>query len=193
MFFTPYKHLVGYLERWSIVKIDRLHVRIHHIKRNDATPYLHSHPFSYLSFVFSGGYVEDVEGKEVVRKRFSVALRSNKTFHRIKSVEPQTKTLFITWKSKEPWALRHSGEQVEGWIHYPKGVYKRTLWGKEYFCKFDGYWYEGKATYLEALLSNRPSIDQTSHGELAHLGEHLAGSEKVRGSSPLFSTVSKTG
>lgn len=162
MILKPYKHLKGYLERWTVIKIGRLHIRLHDIKRNDATPFLHNHPFHYLSFVLSGGYVENLNGVLKTRKKFSLAFRSDKAYHRIVSVEPNTKTLFFTWKTKTKWGLTASTDNVKEWIHYPTGVYARTLWGKKRFCKFDQYWFEGKETEKEALLSERPSIDQTT-------------------------------
>lgn len=161
----PYKHLKGYLERWTVVKIGKLHIRLHDIKRNDATPFLHNHPFHYLSFILSGGYDEKLNDKIVTRKRFSFAFRSDKTFHRIISVQPNTKTIFFTWRTKTKWNLQPTDEKVDEWVDYRKGLYIRTLWNKKRYCKFDKFWYEGSDDPLTALLSERPSIDQTSKPE----------------------------
>lgn len=162
----PYKHLKGYLERWTVLKIGRLHIRLHDIKRNDATPFLHNHPFHYLSFVVRGGYDENLDGKIIKRKRFSLAYRSDKAFHRIVSVQPNTKTIFFTWKTDTKWSLKPTEEKVDEWVDYEAGLYIRTMWGKPKFCKFDRFWFEGKDSKQEALLSNRPSIDQTSKPDI---------------------------
>lgn len=162
----PYKHLNGYLERWTVLKIGRLHVRLHDIKRNDATPFLHNHPFHYLSFIISGGYTENLDGKFITRRRFSLAFRSDKTYHRIVSVQPKTKTIFFTWKTNTKWDLKPSKEKTDDWVDYEPGLYIRTLWDKPRYCKFDKYWFEGKSSKQEALASNRPSIDQTSKPDI---------------------------
>lgn len=158
----PYKHLKGYLERWTVVKIGKLHIRLHDIKRNDATPFLHNHPFHYLSFILSGGYEENVDGKIINRKRFSLAFRSDKAYHRIVSVKPNTRTIFFTWKTSTKWNLKPSKEALKEWIIYPTGVYERVLWGKKRFCKFDNYWFEGSENFEQAMEAKSPSIDQSS-------------------------------
>lgn len=159
----PYKHLKGYLERWTVVKIGRLHIRLHNIKRNDSTPFLHNHPFHYLSFILNGGYEENLDGKLIKRKRFSLAYRSDKAYHRIVSVQPNTKTIFFTWKTNAKWDLKPTKEKIDEWVDYPKGIYKRNLWGTERYCKFDQYWFEGKQNIDDANKATRPSIDQSSH------------------------------
>jgi hypothetical protein len=158
----PYKSLKGYLERWTVLKIGKLHIRLHDIKRNDATPFLHNHPFHYLSFILNGGYVENLDGVLKTRKKFSIAFRSDNTYHRIVSVKPNTRTLFFTWKTNTKWNLKPTEEKVDEWVDYPSGMYIRTLWGKPKYCKFDKFWFEGKDSKNEALNSIRPSIDQTS-------------------------------
>ena len=158
-----YKHLAGYIERWTLFNKGRLHIRVQNILSEDKTPFLHTHPYAYLSIMLSGGYTEQLEDRKVVRKRWSFAFRSSKTFHRIDSVEPNTKTLFITWKTKSyDWKLKRVDVKDTGWIEYPPGVYQRNLYGRMRYCKFDQYWYVACDTNEEAMQATKASIDQTT-------------------------------
>lgn len=115
----PYKHLKGYLHRWTFFESKKFHFRIHHILSEYKTPFLHNHPFSYLSIIISGGYEEVYEknGKLIKKKnkKFSWIWRSHKTFHRITNVKPNTKTLFFTLKSPMDWTLKkHKDIAIDG-------------------------------------------------------------------------------
>lgn len=156
------KSLTGYLQRREVLKIGRLSIRVHDIHRNDATPFLHSHPFSYVSFIIRGGYTENLEGEIIIRPTWSWAFRKCEQHHRIVDVLQGTKTIFLSWDHRHKWSLRDTGETVDGWIDYPKGLYRRTLWGKDYFCRFDGYWRVGHQCKDRALREDRPSIDQST-------------------------------
>lgn len=160
-----YKHLMGYLERYTLIHIKRLHIRIHRIKRADATPFHHTHPFSYISVILRGGYTEDVNGELFTHRVGSVIARRDVTPHRIVDVNPKTVTLFLTWKNKgQHWELIDRGNQypVNDWIDYPAGIYKRLLYGNIVYSKFDQWWHRAASTSRGAELESRPSIDQST-------------------------------
>ena len=113
-FARAYNHLPGYLHRWHLFSVGRVFARIHEILTVDGTPDLHNHPFSYITIPLRGGYVEqylDLPSGIVKERRvrpWVPAFRSSNCFHRIKSVEPDTRTLFIGFKKRLPWTtIRH--------------------------------------------------------------------------------------
>lgn len=65
--FKKYSSISGYLERFTLFKIGKLHVRVHHILSADGTIYCHNHPFHYISIILKGGYVEQIiEGDRLI-------------------------------------------------------------------------------------------------------------------------------
>ncbi len=164
MYMLAYKHLLGYLHRYTLIHIKRLHCRIHRIRRPDITPFLHTHPFSYISIILWGGYTEDVEGKLVNNGFLSVIRRDSNVAHRITAVKPGTVTLFLTWKTKDrKWRFKE-GSLVPSvdWVSYPKGIYTRELYGKLVYSKFDQYWFKASPTPEGAQAETDPSIDQST-------------------------------
>lgn len=160
-----HKSLVGYMERRTLMHIGRLHVRLHRISSADATPFLHSHPFSYVSIILRGGYTEQTQRGTARHGRGSILWRSSETQHRLASVDEQTLTLFITWQRHDnAWSLMRCPAPVHcpDWIDYPRGVYVRHLYGKRRHCKFDGFWYGAADTPESAWVAMKPSIDQTT-------------------------------
>ena len=97
--FKKYTSIPKYLERFTIFKIFNIHIRIHNILSEDKSTFLHNHPFNYFSFIISGGYTEEISinGNIItkIHNKYKLLYRNNKTYHRIKFVEPNTKTLFV--------------------------------------------------------------------------------------------------
>lgn len=162
-----YNSLVGYLERLTILKCGRLHIRIHKILNSDKTPFLHSHPFHYISFVYSGGYTE--QSLYGFRKfpRFSFIVHKSSCFHRIDDVLPNTKTIFISWNtSKYKWNLKKAPAIPPNlnWTEHPPGIYIRELNNGSHYCKFNQYWFKGHHNIDDALKEEYPSNNQTKEG-----------------------------
>lgn len=165
---ASYNHLIGYLHRWTVCKIGKLHVRIHHILTADGTPFLHNHPFGYLSFLFKGGYTEQVlEGNEIkIYHHAAPALicRNHSTFHRIKSLDGPCKSLFFAWGTGTWKLMRHKDVDVPTTYVCParEGIYMRTINGKTVYSKFDhGMWFVGADTAENAAYSTQISVHQT--------------------------------
>jgi hypothetical protein len=170
----PYAHLPNYLHRWQLGRVGRLSLRLHKILSPDTTPFLHTHPFAYVSIVLSGGYTEQVlVGDAVIEKAYttgSVIVHKHTTFHRIKTVQPNTKTLFFVWNTtaerEQGWKMMRHPDIVcpSDYIDYPDGLY----WtGKGYRNRKDGMWYALRSTVDQALRCDRLSI----HQHRAYCGE----------------------
>ena len=159
----PYLSLKNYLERRTILKVGKLHIRLHNIKSEDITPFLHSHPFSYISIILKGSYIETLESGDYKRNKFNILFRKYNTYHRLKSVNPNTLTLFIAWTTKDnKWSFKDTGEKTTKWTTYPKGVYLRQFKTRKRYCKFDKYWYKSSDCPLKALVETQPSINQNA-------------------------------
>lgn len=161
----PYNHLPGYLHRWTILKFKSLHFRIHYVLSEDKTPFLHNHPFFYLSIILSGGYSEllQKENRLVLKKynRFSFLFRKDSDYHRIVFVQPNTKTLFLTWKSNFPWNLK-SHPDIPQPIDYwnpVDGLYFNSL-TREFRLRKNSIWLIKSCDKNLALSQIKPSIHQ---------------------------------
>lgn len=167
MFLKEYKSLKGYLERYTVLQLGKLHIRLHKIKSADKTPFKHSHPFHYVSVILRGGYTEKIDGEIKTHTVGRIIIRRNTTMHRIQSVQPGTVTLFFTWKTPDyKWQFSEEQCELPEWQHYAKGVYKRTVFGRSVFAKFDKFWHVGHITVDAAIGEVEPSIDQTEVGQL---------------------------
>lgn len=169
-----YPSIKGFLHRVEILRVGRLSVRLHSIDSADETPFLHSHPYSYLSVVIRGGYTERTvlpTGRLVARSWSfgSLIFRGASVYHRIDAVRPGTKTLFFAWEKssgksrKQEWALRrHPQVQVPPqYRDAPSGVYFSMLSGQpEYRRREGGVWYAARRDYMRALYTPVVSIRQ---------------------------------
>lgn len=158
--FKPYSHIKGFLERFTVLKIGKLHIRIHRILDKDQSTLFHTHPFHYISIILKGGYVDlyiDKEGN-VQRKsytRFSIIERSASTFHRIEQVIVPTITLFIAWGNYGWDVINLDPKEDED------GLFKRLVNGRIVYNKKKlGVWYIGNESSEIALKETRYSIYQ---------------------------------
>jgi hypothetical protein len=73
-----------YMRRWRIGPDWFFGLRLHHIVRGDADRELHDHPFSFLSFILSGGYWEHrQDGSLKWYGAGSILYRKAETLHRL--------------------------------------------------------------------------------------------------------------
>ena len=163
----PYKSLQGYLHRFTVLHLGPLHIRIHRIHSEDKTPFLHTHPFAYLSIVLWGGYEELIEkqGELVANKRriFSLVARSSRHAHQILNVKPGTTTLFATFGLRHwRWHFTRRGRAHSQWQSRPRGVYLRVLSGEPRFCKFDQFWHKSAPSIELAEKEILPSLNQSA-------------------------------
>lgn len=160
---TPYVHLPGYLHRWVIFSFGRLSLRLHRFYSADGTPFLHSHPFHYLSLVVKGGYTEQVlrDGNIVTIEHTAptVIFRTSRTMHRVLDVKSGCSTLFLSFKTNGKWRLaRHPSIEIPNqYLDYPDGLY----WFEPgYRKREDGFWFKLESSPLDALTSTTLSVHQ---------------------------------
>ncbi len=56
--FKPYSSIKDFLQRFTLLKIGTLHIRLHKIMDKDRTTLFHNHPFNYISIILKNGYTE---------------------------------------------------------------------------------------------------------------------------------------
>ena len=157
-----YSSIPKYLERFTILQIFNFHIRIHNILSEDKTPYYHNHPFSFMSIILSGGYTEEVLRDDKVitenHSRFHFIFRNRNTYHKIKSIKPNTKTLFFAIGNSKKWHLK----SLDPIINRPEnGVYKRVINDRKVYSKCDnGMYYIGSENIETAIKETRLSIYQ---------------------------------
>lgn len=162
-----YGHLPGYLHRWRIIGFGRYMMRLHRILDTDATPFLHTHPFSYVSIILRGGYTERVllangQLKTVKHRIGSIIIRRATTPHRIDAVEQGCMTLFLTRRVKsrgQSWSLiRHNDIAVPTTYHdLPDGVYE---FNDGFRVRRNGMWFTKAKSPEGATRSSHLSIHQ---------------------------------
>ena len=119
----PFLHLGGYMHRYWCMPRCLLHringalepfyavlpftIRVHHILRADADPYLHDHPWNWRTVILRGWYEEeDVFGTRWVRMAGDTRKASAETFHRITRVSSGgVWTLFIMGRWRNRWGF----------------------------------------------------------------------------------------
>lgn len=112
---TGYRYYVFFVERnaaksWKEKYLPNLIV--HHFlgmeeqtRDNPGGEVAHTHPWATLSFILTGGYVEETNHTTIKQhKRFSFVWRSWNISHRIVSVKPDTWTLFFHGIRRGVWA-----------------------------------------------------------------------------------------
>jgi len=114
-----------YLYRRTVLKTPILSFCIHWIYRSDGDRCLHDHPWSFLSIVLRGEYIEYRRKKHTVntvpstRGFLSIAYRRSKSLHRVVLPQHQIKpviTFVIMGRSKRDWGF----ETKLGWVKWDK-------------------------------------------------------------------------
>lgn len=123
-FFIGASHLGDYMRRW-VLRTPWFTVRLHRILRADADEALHDHPWDFISFIFRGGYVEEVpfgprpgglvfRRREVPYYRGMINAKKATDLHRISHVQPGTLTLVVTGPEKRKWGFMSK----YGWVYW---------------------------------------------------------------------------
>lgn len=171
-----YSDIEGFLHRWALLTVGRFRIRIHNIRAVDVTPFLHSHPFHYVSVVLSGGYTEQVlVDAEVVVNTFTrgkIINGSPKKFHKITSCLPNTYTLFFAWYIDRPWELVTHPMIVADptYVDMPDGIY---LHNGGFRKRSQRRWYVACKTIDQARSSVKLTIYQQITIDSVKLYENL--------------------
>lgn len=108
-----------YLTRWRLVQVPWFGIYLHAIRKPDGSRDLHDHPWSFLSLVLRGGYVEERNGWMTERRAGSLALRRTSDVHRVQTLtRTPTWTLLLVGPRTHEWGFYVDGKFVPNgeWI-----------------------------------------------------------------------------
>lgn len=137
---TPHTHLYHadgslYMGRFWLVRTRWFSARLHHIATPDLDRHFHDHPWTFVSVVLRGGYIEvrpatiepcfiNLPGEPYEigipnsRPAGSIALRRATDRHRVVAVQPSTWTLVILSPKRQWWGFYTHKGKVH-WKDYP--------------------------------------------------------------------------
>jgi hypothetical protein len=107
-----------YMIRWNIFQCHWFSIKIHRILLSD-DDCMHDHPWTFISFILKGGYVEETPG--AAKKLYgpgSVLYRPAKFIHRLEIFQPAV-TLVINFRKTKSWGFFTPKGFVE-WFNYTK-------------------------------------------------------------------------
>lgn len=118
-----------YLDRLRIISTPYFGILLHKFTGPDAEPYLHDHPWSFISIVLRGGYVE------VLRNNHD---RTAKTRHvRFFNFKRKDDAHFICQLDRNPtWTLILHGRRQRTWGFY---IYNHDPAKSEMFVNFENW------------------------------------------------------
>lgn len=120
------------LERWRLLQTPWFGVYVHFIHREDLDAWPHDHPWSFVSLVLRGGYVEELFDRPgdgafrlVERLAGSVHRFPLHKAHRIVSTRPGTTTLCVVGRKARSWGFYAGAE----WVDYRDALGLRPIEG----------------------------------------------------------------
>ena len=162
-FLKPYANIKDFLHRFTIIKIGKLHIRLHKILDKDKSTLFHNHPFHYISIILSGGYNETYihpKTNELIDKSYkfgSIIIRRHSIYHRITELRNNKRviTLFIAY-GNFGWKAFNTNKDNSN-----DGLFLRTINGREVWSKREnGIWHIGNESKEIAKNETRHSIHQ---------------------------------
>jgi hypothetical protein len=101
-----------YLERYYLLKnrlfAEHVNIVLHKINESDCDPWLHDHPWSFMTIILSGGYWEHSIHGRTWRGPGSIIVHHAKQLHKLE-LDP------IKSKGKETWTLFFMGPRQRKW------------------------------------------------------------------------------
>lgn len=112
-----------YMRRWRVLHFKSFGVRVHCIERDDHDRELHDHPFSFVSVILNGGYIEH-RPFGVSRKFTAPAIvrRKAEDLHRLELVNGPTWTLVFRGPLRREWGFMTE----RGWRNWRDFVQDRA-------------------------------------------------------------------
>ncbi len=126
----PCKDGTEYLVRLRIVQTPWLALYVHDIHEDDGDRPQHSHPWTFISIILRGSYLERLYPDPIGRPNYYVLNEYNRwtwhrmgrdTAHRIVDASPGLKTLIITGKRQASWGFFVDGKLVD-WADYERQI-----------------------------------------------------------------------
>lgn len=115
-----------YMVRWRIFRSPWFGIYLHHILRSDGDRELHDHPFSFISLILWGGYLEERPDCPLKYRGFlSLAFRRAEDLHRVSlyplapfdparcGLERPAWTLVFRGPIKRKWGF----QTADGWVN----------------------------------------------------------------------------
>lgn len=103
-----------YLVRYSIFKCRYFAIKVHHILLSDYACF-HDHPWTFITFLIKGWYIEHTEKGCKLYGPFNLLYRPAKYAHRLQIVKPVW-SLVITFRKKRSWGFFTK----LGWVHWSR-------------------------------------------------------------------------
>jgi hypothetical protein len=102
-----------HFQRWRIIQTKYFSIFIHNIYIEDKDIHLHNHPWNFSVFILKGGYIEELEDGEDVRKPFGFKSYKSEKYHKIKKLLAPTKSIAFVGKRYREWGYLVDGEQID--------------------------------------------------------------------------------
>jgi hypothetical protein len=84
------------MKRWRFFRTRWFGLRFHHILRSDDDRELHDHPFTFISFILTGGYWEHtMDGRRTWYGPGSIVVRNADTLHKIELKDGKSAWTFV--------------------------------------------------------------------------------------------------
>lgn len=160
--FKPYSNIKDFLYRFTLIKIGKLHIRLHKIMDKDSSTLFHNHPFHYISFILKGGYTEtyiNSDNKHIDKSHSfgSLIIRKRDVFHRIVKLKDDKPayTLFIAY-GNYGWKAFNTLDDKSNDGLFERVINDKKVWSK----KENGIWFIGNKDKEIAKNETRHSIHQ---------------------------------
>lgn len=100
--------------RWQLFAIPWTTIKLylHLIDRADEDADEHDHPWSFISLILKGGYVEASQHRIIRRTPGSLAYRPAWESHRVTKLLGRTYSLALVWGERRPWGY----QTPYGWV-----------------------------------------------------------------------------
>ncbi len=109
-----------HFQRYRILQTSLFSIYIHHILKSDEDKHPHNHPFSFLSIILKGGYVERLwnlknnkyEMDYTASLAGSYIYRNTKQFHHITLVDPTWTLVFVGKRTNDKWGYLLNNQSI---------------------------------------------------------------------------------
>lgn len=105
-----------YLRRWWIIpRSEAVNVYLHEILKSDDDRAMHDHPWSNVSYLIAGSYIEHTPEGRFVRQAGEVVERPANALHRLEVIPGERAvSLFMTGPKVREWGFACD----HGWVHW---------------------------------------------------------------------------
>ncbi|WP_285020277.1 hypothetical protein [Novosphingobium sp. fls2-241-R2A-195] len=103
------------LRWWVIPRNEQVNVYLHAVLKSDEDRAMHDHPWSNVSFLIAGSYIEHTPEGRFVRRAGDVIERPAHAMHRLEAIPGERAiSLFMTGPKVREWGFACE----QGWVHW---------------------------------------------------------------------------